>query len=179
MAKNTRKSEHTMCDPLCIKEADLGRLDARIENNEKTGGEIKEALQRLVENHEKDKQESNNQFATVTAEITKISTTLQSSAELSKELLENQNKLLDQLNKLLLDKQDISNRQNSLSEALATQVTISERRHEKNKQAIETISVRLSKLEQHHNTIISIGALVVSLLTAAGLIAQIFQAFHE
>ena len=88
----TRESKvvEQVCEPHCIKEADLGRLDARIENNEKTGVEIKEALQRLNENHERDKQFSNQQFTTITAEIAKISTAMQQSVESNKELLENQ-----------------------------------------------------------------------------------------
>ena len=179
MPRGTNRMEQTACmEPHCSKEAELGRLDARIENNEKTGVEIKEALQRLVENHEKDKQDSSTQFTAITAEIAKLSAAMKQSAESSKELLENQNKLLGQLNQLLLDNQNIANKQNSLETALGTQMQISEKRYEKTKTALENMAGRLAKLEQHRNTILSIGALIISLITAAGVIAQIFQAFH-
>jgi len=177
MSKSTKRMEPSVCEPYCMKEADLGRLDARIANNEQTGVEIKEALQRLVDNHAKDKQDSNAQFTAITAEIAKMSSAMQSSAESSKQLLENQNKLIEELNKLLLANQDIANKQNSLDSALATQMDIAEKRYEKTKAALEDAKKRLTKLEQHRNTVISIGALIISLLTAAGLIAQIFQAF--
>ena len=167
MPRNIKKVEGITCESHCSKEADLGKLDARIENNEKTGVEIKEALQRLVENHEKDKQESNKQFTAITAEIAKMSSAMQQSAESGKQLLENQNKLLAQLNQIVLDNQNIANKQNSLDTALATQMQISEKRYEKTKTALESMSGRLAKLEQHRNTLISLGALIVSLLTAA------------
>lgn len=179
MPRNTKRMESAVCEPHCIKEADLGRLDARIANTEQTEVEIKEALQRLVDNHAKDKQESNVQFTTITAEIAKMSSAMQSSAESSKQLLENQNKLLGELNKLLLANQDIANKQNSLDSTLATQMDIAEKRYEKTKAALEDAKKRLTKLEQHRNTVVSIGALIISLLTAAGLVAQILQAFNK
>ncbi len=177
MTRESKRVEQ-VCEPHCIKEADLGRLDARIENNEKTGVEIKEALQRLNENHEKDKQFSNQQFTTITAEIAKISTAMQQSVESNKELLENQNTLLGKLQQLIVENQNISNNQTNISNEIQTRVMIEDERYKKTKAAIESLTTRLVKLEQHRHTIVSLGALIISLLTAAGLIAQIFQAFH-
>lgn len=177
MAKEPKRMER-VGEPYCIKESDLGRLDARIENTEKTGVEIKESLQRLNENHEKDKQFSNQQFTAITTEIAKISTALQQSTEMNRELLENQNNLLGQLRQLLVDNQNISNNQTNINNEIQTRVTIEDERYRKTKALIENLTARLVELEQHRHTIVSIGALIISLLTAAGLIAQIFQALH-
>lgn len=175
MTRSTHKQSAPVCEHICIKEADLGRLDARIDGNEKTGEEIKATLNRLVDSHETDKQSTNQQFSKVTSEISKISTTLAASAQTNKELLDNQNKLLEKLNTILLDKHDILNAQQNLADALNAHIELTNKRHANTKEALNDIRNRLTKLEQHRHTIVSIGALIISLLTAVGLLAQIYQ----
>ena len=165
------------CLPHCIKEAELGKLDARIENNEKTGTEIKETLQRLVESNNKDRQDVNTRFTEMTAEVSKMSMALTQSSETSKELLQNQNQLLQQIHEMLMENKDLVNKQTAIDETIETHIKIADERYGKIKVTLETLGTRLQKLEQHRNTIMSIGALIISLITATGVIAQIFTAF--
>ena len=132
-----------------------------------------------MENNEKDKQVANEQFTKITSEIATMSAVMKQSASSTKELLENQNKLLGQLQQVLLDNQSIANKESVLETAMNTQAQIAEERHKKVKNAMEALAGRITKLEQHRHTIVSIGALIISLLTAAGVIAQIFQTFHK
>ena len=179
MSKTIKKLEQGGCEPYCIKESDLGRLDARIENNENTGIEIKDTLQRLMESHEKDKQLFNEQFTHLSAEIAKLNATMTQSAESSKEVLTKQNELVGQLQQILLNNKAMENKQDNIDKELSAQKALEEEHHKKAKENFAAIFQRLGKLEQHRNTVMSIGALIISLLTAAGLIAQIFQALHK
>ena len=165
------------CENHCVKEHELGQLDARITSNERTGMEIKEAVQHLIDNHEKDKNSINERFTEISGSLAKMSAALDRTCDTNKELLASQNKMLDQVQQLVLDNQKVTNKQLTLEEAQAKQAAVSDSRYQKCKDALEEIRQRLTKLEQHKNTVMSIGALIISLLAAAGVIAQIFQAF--
>lgn len=169
-----RKAPHSACE----KEAILAEMRTQITNTEKGNDELRTTLTRLVDIAETDKKESNKRFETISTQMVEMNTTLKLTVENGEKALKNQESMLVAIQNQQLAQQSLDSKCTKLEESIATIIKITDERYEKLKKVNDTTNARLVTLEQHKHTVLAIGSLILSLITAVGLLAQFIKNFR-
>lgn len=167
------------CSHICSKEADLGKLSARIENNENSLKDIKGSITETANHHEIDRKETERHFTDVATQLTKLNSAVDNLANAITKMNSDQERFSSQIQDLILSHQNMTNMQSSIDSRITQAQDRSDQRYSKLKDRMEAQEKRLAKLEQHKNTLFGICAFIVSLFTFIGLLAQIYQSFHK
>ena len=168
MAKKT--SSETCPVTVCSKEKEIAQFKTQLDVQKSVSEKIEAAINKLVENHERDKKEHMDQFVSITNEISKIGATLTQSAETSKQLIANQNSLLQEINKV------VTSNEVTLTRLAAVEAQITNHTNESEKWKLD-FEKRIVALETDKAAKVAVIGFIMSTISIVAIVVEIVSRF--
>lgn len=153
-----------------VQREEIGYIKSRLDDQEKTDERIEKSIQQLVENHEKQRENTTRDFTELRCEITKLGTLLQSASQTSDQMMQNQTEMLKQINNISISSTALENSQNTIKDLLHSHMNESGAWREK----IERRVGRLERVKYFWYTLIGLAVTLVSVLSYLAAIYDVF-----